>query len=123
MASVRLTKVLEIDESGATASFQSQNFKVVRYCVRRRMKDSEVPEGDGPVLTMPRDHGMGSMGGDMGLTPLLREEVPEDYELGAGEPPTEWWGILRYICGTCVSLASLYPYPGLTDQFGKSSIP
>ena len=41
-------KVLEIDESGVTVSFQSQNFEVARYCVRRRMKDSEVPEVEGP---------------------------------------------------------------------------
>ena len=62
-------KVLGVDETGATESFQSQTFKVARYCVRRRVKDSEEPEGEGPALTMPRGHGMGSMGGDMGSTP------------------------------------------------------
>ena len=53
------------------------------------MKDSKVPEGEGPVLTMPRGHGVGSMGGSMGLTPFLEGEVRKDFELGDGELPTE----------------------------------
>ena len=39
-------KALEIDESGVAVSFQSQNFRVARYCVRRRIKDSDLKEGD-----------------------------------------------------------------------------
>ena len=53
------------------------------------MHDSEVPEGEGPALTTLRDHGLGSMGGDMGLTPFLQGGVTKDSELGDGELPTE----------------------------------
>ena len=56
------------------------------------MKDSEVPEGEGQVLTTPWGHGMGSLGGDMGLAPCLQEEVPKDCALGDGELPTESGG-------------------------------
>ena len=83
---------MEIDETGVAVSFQSQTFKVARYCVRRRLMDSGEPEGEGPVFTMYRGHGMGSMGGDMGLTTFLQGGVPRDYDLGAGESPTESGG-------------------------------
>ena len=52
-------KVLEIDDAGATVSFQSQNFDVARYCVRKRTKDSEVAESDGKFFSTPG----GPMGG------------------------------------------------------------
>ena len=44
-------KVLEIDDSEVTVSFQSQTFKVARYLLRRRMKDSEIQEGEGRART------------------------------------------------------------------------
>ena len=76
-------KVIEMDESGATASFRSQTFKVARYCVRRRAKDSDLQEGDRPALTMLRDRGLGSVGEDMGLTSFLEGDVTKICELGA----------------------------------------
>ena len=42
-------KVLEIDETGVTVSFQSQTFKLARFRVRRRVKESEVVDQDGRV--------------------------------------------------------------------------
>ena len=39
-------EVLEIDETGVTVSCRSRNFEVARYCVRQRMKESEVAEGE-----------------------------------------------------------------------------
>ena len=56
------------------------------------MKDSEVPEGEGAALTTLRDHGLGPMSGDMGLTPFSQGEVTQDCELGDGELPTESGG-------------------------------
>ena len=37
-------KALEIDDAEVTASVQSQKFKVARYCVRKRTKESGVAE-------------------------------------------------------------------------------
>ena len=56
---------LDIDDTEASVKFRSQTFKVVRYCVRRRMKDSDLQEGDGPALTTLQGRGLGSVGGDM----------------------------------------------------------
>ena len=69
-----------MDESGVTASFQSQTFKVARYCVRRRLKDSDLQGRDRPALTMLQDRGHGSAGGDTGLTPLLEGDATKDGE-------------------------------------------
>ena len=85
-------KVIEMDESGVTASFQSQPFKVARNCVRRRLKDSDLQEGDKPALTMLHDRGLGSVGGDMGLTPFLDGDMTKDGQLEAGEMTTESGG-------------------------------
>ena len=51
------------------------------------MKHSEIQEGGGPALTALRGHGIGSISGDMGLTPFSQDEVPEDCDLGDGELP------------------------------------
>ena len=48
-------KVLAIDESGVTVYFQSQTFKVARFCVRRRVKESEVVDQDGRVFRSTAD--------------------------------------------------------------------
>ena len=85
-------KVLEIDETGVNVSFQSQNFKVARYCVRQRMKESEATEGDGgnPLnLGGPR---MGPLDGGAGLVPGLPEDSHVDQEMADGEKPTESGG-------------------------------
>ena len=64
-------EVLEMDGSGVTASFRSQTFKVARYCVRRRLKKSDLQEGDRPALAMLQGRGLGSAGGRYGVDPLL----------------------------------------------------
>ena len=56
------------------------------------MKDSELSEGEVLALTTLGDPGLGSAGGDMGLTLLLHGDVTKDYELGNGEAPTESGG-------------------------------
>ena len=45
----RTSESLGIDETGVTVYFQSQTFKVARFCVRRRVKESEVVDQDGTV--------------------------------------------------------------------------
>ena len=50
-------KVIGMDESGVTVTFQSQTFKVARYCVRRRPKDSDLQGGERPALAMLHDCG------------------------------------------------------------------
>ena len=37
--------ILDIDESVATLKFQSQTFKVARYCVRRKVEEKDLPQG------------------------------------------------------------------------------
>ena len=59
-------KVLEIDATGETVSFQSQNFKVDRYGVRKRMKDSEVTERDGEFFSTSGGTWMGRRMGTLG---------------------------------------------------------
>ena len=41
-------RVLDIDETGAPARYQSQTFKVAQYYVRRRVDEKEVGNRDGP---------------------------------------------------------------------------
>ena len=48
-------KVSEIDESGVTVYFQIQTFKVARFCVRRRVKESEAVDQDGRVFRSTAD--------------------------------------------------------------------
>ena len=81
-----------MDDSGVTASFQSQTLNVARYCVSHRVMDSDLRQGDRPAPTMLQDRGPGSVGGDMGLTPFLGGVVTEDCELGAKEMTTESGG-------------------------------
>ena len=50
-------KVIGMDESGVTVTFQSQTFKVARYCVPRRPKDSDLQGGERPALAMLHDCG------------------------------------------------------------------
>ena len=38
-------KILDIDESGVALTFQSQTFKVARYCVRRKVEEKDLPQG------------------------------------------------------------------------------
>ena len=71
-------KVLEIDDAGATVSFQSQTSKVARYCVRRRMKDSEIQEGEGRATTTLGESRMGPIAGELGLSPSLQVKLPKD---------------------------------------------
>ena len=37
--------ILDIDESGVALKFQSQTFKVARYCVRRKLDEKDLPQG------------------------------------------------------------------------------
>ena len=37
--------ILDIDESGVVLKFQSQTFKVARYCVRRKLEEKDLPQG------------------------------------------------------------------------------
>ena len=37
--------ILDIDESGVVLKFQSQTFKVARYCVRRKLDEKDLPQG------------------------------------------------------------------------------
>ena len=37
--------ILDMDESGATLQFQSQSFKVARFCVRRKVEEKDLPQG------------------------------------------------------------------------------
>jgi len=46
-------KVLELDETGAAVYFQSQIFKVAHYCIRRRVKESEVVDKE--PMELPAD--------------------------------------------------------------------
>ena len=36
--------ILDIDESGVVLKFQSQTFKVARYCVRRKVAEKDLPQ-------------------------------------------------------------------------------
>ena len=37
-------KILDIDETGVTANFQSQTFKVARYCVRKEEGEKDLDD-------------------------------------------------------------------------------
>ena len=39
-------KILDIDETGVTVKFQSQSFKVARYCVRKKLEEKDVLDWD-----------------------------------------------------------------------------
>ena len=85
-------KVLEIGETGVTVSFQSQNFKVARYRVRKRIENSEFAERDGKLPPTAGYPWVGALDGDTGLAPMLPEDVPNDHEMGDGGLPTESGG-------------------------------
>ena len=40
-------KVLELDETGVTVSFESKIFKVTRFCIRRRVPEPDIIDQDG----------------------------------------------------------------------------
>ena len=118
------TEVLDIDETGATVSFQSQNFKAARYCVRKQMKDSEVTESCGKFFSAPGYPWMGPRGGGNGLAPILPEAAPKDNAMGDGELPTESGGKSTDTTEEA-SIASprLIPKPESPTNSGETAIP
>ena len=71
-----------MDESGVTVSFRSQTFKVARYCVRRRLKDSDLQEGDRPALAMHQDRGLGSAAGRYRVDPFFGRGWAHGWRIG-----------------------------------------
>ena len=49
----RPARVLDVDDTGDTARYQSQTFKVARNCVRRRVDEKEVDSNGGPLGLEP----------------------------------------------------------------------
>ena len=80
-------KVLEIDETGVTAHFQSQTFKVARFCVRRRVKESEVVDKDGQVPRSTADPWAGNWHAERdGGRASVEEDAPmEPVPVGDGD--------------------------------------
>ena len=80
-------KVLEIDETGVAVYFQSQTFKVARFCVRRRAKESEVVDQDGRVPRSTADPWAGNWHTEKdGVRANVEEDAPMEPEsAGAGE--------------------------------------
>ena len=117
-------EVLEIDEAGATVSFQRQNSKVARYCGSKRTKDSEVTGRDERFLSTPGGPWMGPLDGDTWLTPALQENVPSDQKMGDGEVPTESGGKSTDVTED-PSMASphLIPVPGSPTHSGDPALP
>ena len=48
-------KILDIDDTGATVKFQSQTFKVTRYCLRKKLDEKDVGEVEGNPATGTAD--------------------------------------------------------------------
>ena len=80
-------QVLEIDETGVTAHFQSQTFKVARFCVRRRVKESEVVDQDGRVPRSTADPWTGNWNTERdGVRASAEEDAPMELDpVGDGD--------------------------------------
>ena len=79
-------KVSEIDETGVTVYFQSQTFKVARFCVRRRVKESEVADQDGRAPRSAAEPWIGNWHTERdGVRVNVEEDAPMEPEpAGAG---------------------------------------
>ena len=75
--------ILEIDGTGATAQYQSQTFKVAKYCARREVDEKEAGGTEGPP-----DLGLG---GDRYRTEVLGPECKPLSEGGARESLRNRW--------------------------------
>ena len=52
-------KILGVDDTGVTVEFQSQTFRVARYCVRKKVEEEDLGEGDwDPSRAYPRTLGL-----------------------------------------------------------------
>ena len=69
-------KVQEIDETGVTVSFQIQHFKVARYYVGKRMKDSEVTGSGGEFFPLLGTREWARLRGTRGWHPCYRRMRP-----------------------------------------------
>ena len=90
--------ILDIDESGVVLKFQSQSFKVARYCVRRKVEEKDLPQcsaaGDPPLpidwemsetLVLPAQEGE-----PWELAPTLEGQLPEVGPPRTRRPGMRW---------------------------------
>ena len=74
---------MEIDETGVAVYFQSRTFKVARFCVRRRVKESEVVDQDGRVPRSTAEPWIGNWHTESdGVRVNGEEDVPKEPEPG-----------------------------------------
>ena len=55
-------KISGIDEKGLTATFQSQTFKVSRFCARKKAGAQDVEAAGWSPVLLSRERGMGYLG-------------------------------------------------------------
>ena len=82
-------KILEIDRAGVTVSFQSQTFKEARYCVRKRLKATDVADDECEDSLRRDSPWMESPAGGNGLVPDTNENRTDDAEMVDGDKPTD----------------------------------
>ena len=78
---------MEIDETGVAVYFQRHTFKVARFRVRRRVKESEVVDHDGRVPRSTADPSIGNWHTDRdGVRANVEEDAPTNpVPVDAGE--------------------------------------
>ena len=83
---------MDIDETGATESFQSQTFKVARNCVRKSLKETDVTDEEWQNSLHRGGPWAGQMGGGAAMVPILFDGTDKDQEMAGGEKPAESGG-------------------------------
>ena len=117
-------EILDIDDTGVTASLQSQNFKDARFCVRKRTKESDVADAEWKTSLNRGDPWTGPLDGGTGLAPMLPEDFTVGQEMADGEGPTESGGKSTEV-PTEPSIASprLIPAPNSPTNSGQPDPP
>ena len=81
-------KILDIFDTGVTVSLQSQTFKVARYCVRKRQKETDATDKKWRNSLHRGCPWVGLLTSSIGLAPPLSDGLNDDIEMADGDKPT-----------------------------------
>ena len=82
-------KILDIDVAGVTVPFQSRTFKVARYCVRKRVKETQATDEEWKNSLRRGGPWIDSLPGDSGLAPALTDGLNDNIEMADSDKPTD----------------------------------
>ena len=81
--------ILDIDETGVTASFQSRTFKVARYWVRKRAKESDVTDEEWQTSLHRGVPWVDTAAGGGGLAHAPSAGPNDNIDMGGEDKPTD----------------------------------